>query len=281
MIYRWRLGYCTTPTFGSVAVDVVDLTAVNPGVTGKPKVLGGTFRSLNGTGTIDRIDTKNGWDLTLGPLEFADSWPVQRVWEQTKGPWMLYDQSRPNLLTGEQRLLTTWTNSAGTNLAERMDGAFSMAIAGTAQMGSATNSDRSLLVPVVAGTSYFCAVSAAGTGAWSLAISVGWYGISGTTALSTSSLGSFTVASALSTNTILDGSRSAVRVGAAATAPANALYAQIRLTCSVAAVDISDPVLLASPTDPGPAWFVVDVDNFAPTFLLPGETGISLALSEM
>lgn len=281
-IYLWRFGVCTSSTFGSVAVDTINLPRVQVGMPIAPLVIGQSTRSLDGTLRTDRFAYKRTWKMTFGNWEsIAESWPVMRMREQYAGPWFVYDHSRPNLLNGEARLMSSWTNAAGSALTVRGDAAVSVAVAGVAQIGPSTSPSRVLLPSVVAGTSYFAAVSVRGAAGWSVSLSVAWFDAAGSAALSTSTLGPFTAASSLGSTLILDGRVSAARVGGSVVAPAGALFAQIRVAVSVAAADVSDPVLLPSPSDPGNALHVVNIADLGETFEQLNTASLIMSLEEV
>lgn len=283
----WRLGKCTNATFGSTVVDIVPIKMAI-GVSASREIIGGSSRALDGTLNTDLVSfgdkpvgKKRTWQGDMKPYAAQSTWwSALRLFEMYPGPWMLYDGTRPSLLSDQQRLLTSWTNSSGTALTPAADGRVSLTSSGTAWMGGSTVTDRTKLCPVTVGSQYFCGATVYGTGSWTASLTLAWFG-AGTTAIGTSSLGGWTAASALSKPYILDGSLRGSRVGGAATAPPSATHVQARWTISGAAVDFSDPVILDSPIDPGKTWHVVNIDSMAETSHIAGITSLALQMSEI
>jgi hypothetical protein len=289
--FPYRFGRCTTSTFGSVAIDMIDLPRVQSGYQPADTPIGSATRYLDGTMRVDRRALKREWSsLPCGTsLSRAQWWPVKRIY-LASAVGMFYDQAIPNAMSGDQCLMqnSSWTNAAGTALVPRgtytgvADGALSLAIGGVAQLGPTTSPTRTLLVPVVAAQQYFAGCTVVGPGAWAVTVAIGWYDAAGSAALSTSTVASgVTAATALSTCLVLDGSVTGYRVGGAATAPAGALYAQVRISTATAAADVSDPVLLEGPSDPGNAMTVVIINEVKETVVMPNYTGIEMNLSEV
>lgn len=294
MIYPFRFGRCTVSTFGSVALDLINLPRVQQSIESTDTLIGATTRAIDGTARQDRFGLKREWAaLRLGVnLDRSVWWPVKRMF-LAGGSCMFMDFTVPNMLTSDQRLMqnSTWTNASGTVTAPRgtvavpggaLDGAVSLAISGVTQLGPTTSPTRTLLVPVVAGQQYFAGCTVVGTGAWAVTVAVGWYDAAGSAALSTSTVASGVVAAtALSTCYCLDGSVIGCRVGGSATAPAGALYAQIRISTATAAADVSDPALLEGPSDPGNAMTVVVVNEVPEVHQTVSAATLTLNLSEV
>lgn len=284
MAVPFRFGRCTSPTFGSVTLDMIDLPQVQVEMGAVDGLIGGSTRSLDGTMRQDRFALKREWaNVQLGGFQsLATWWPVKRLYA-AGGPWMFYDQTYPNLLSADEALMqaSTWTNATGTVATPRADGAVSLAIGGVVQQGPSTSPSHTLLTPVVVGQQYFAAFTVVGPGAWSVTPTVAWYTSAGTTALSTSTSGAVVKAGALSTCLCLDGSVTGYRIGFAATAPATAAYAQIRITTAVAAADISDPVFIYGPSDPGNAMTVVQINELQEVYSTNTNATLALNLSEV
>jgi hypothetical protein len=293
MAYPFRFGRCITSTYGSVVVDLIDLPHVQTGFSSNDQLIGGSSRALDGTLRTDTIAFKRQWpDLKLNPLlTRAQFWPVKQYY-LAPGPNMIYDQTIPSMLTGDQSLMqnSAWTNAAGTVTTARgtaaanglKDGAVSLAISGVTQLGPTTSPTRTLLVPVVAAQQYFAGCTVVGPGAWAVTVAIGWYDAAGSAALSTSTVASgITTATALSSCYCLDGSVIGYRVGGSATAPAGALYAQIRISTATATADVSDPVMIEGTGDPGNAMTVVQINSIDEIAMMPNIASLSLNLSEV
>lgn len=282
--YDFRFGKCTSPTYGSVTLDMISLPRVQANIEVSDKMLSSSSRSVDQTLRIDRFGLKREYPTFAlgGWMDMSLWWPVKRLYI-AGGPFMLFDHTIPNLLTGDQRLMqnSSWTNAAGTAVTTRLDGATSLAISGVAQMGPTTSPNRTLLTPVTAGAQYFAGCTLRGTGAYSVTISIAWYDLAGSAALSTTSLGAFTSSTGLSSCLMLDGSVSGVRAGGAATAPGGALYAQIRVTTATATVDVSDPVIVPGPADPGNAMTVVQLNEVPEIHGSVTYSGLTLNMSEV
>ena len=285
--YRWRFGVCTSSVFGAVTVDVTNLPRVQVAVTPfttSLTLIGASKRALDGTMRTDRFAMKRTWSLVLGHWEtVTESWPVMRLFGQSAGPWMFYDHSRPNLLSGPQRLMQagSWTDASGITLTARGDGAVSVAAGGVAQMGPSSGPSNGAMVPVAAGATYFAAMSVRGASGWTVTPAVAWFDGVSAAPLSVTTLPAATATSALSSVLVLDGTVTASRVGGSAVAPTGAMYGQLRVAVSGAAVDVSDPVLLVSPADPGHAMHVVNIDTLGEQFEAVNTTSLTMTLSEI
>ena len=112
--FRW--GVITSPGFGVVTTDMIDLPEIQEEIQAKDIVVGGVSTSLLGVLTADRLNMKRSWTIALGPQQLMASWwPVLRIWETYAGPFSFYDHARPNLLTGNQKLMqtSTWSDASG------------------------------------------------------------------------------------------------------------------------------------------------------------------------
>lgn len=281
--YPFRFGRCVNPTFGAVTLDMLDLPHVQASIAVSDSLIGGSTRSLDGTKRQDRFALKREWPaIVLGPWQAMSAWwPVKRLF-LAGGPWLFFDHTLPNSLVGDARLMQngTWTTAAGAGVSTRGDGAVSLAAGGVVQQGASASPSRALLTPVVAGGQFFAGCTVRGPGAWTVTVTIAWWDAAGAAALSTT-VGTFTASTALSSCLILDGSDVGYRVGIAGTAPAGTLYAQIRLAITGAAGDVSDPVLIDGPTDPGNAMTVVLVNDMSETHTIVTKASMSLNLSEV
>ena len=279
--YTFRFGRCTSPTFGAVTLDMIDLPHVQMNFTASDVNIGGSTRSLDGTKRMDRFGLKREWPaLQVGVVRSVPVWaPVKRMWK-AGGPWLFFDQSAENLLGGDARLMQngSWTNAAGAPLTPRLDGAISLAAGAVAQQGPTVSPASSLLTPVVAGTQYFAGCTVRGTG-WTTTVTVAWFTATGP--LTTASSAGVTAATALSTCRVLDGSVMGSRVGFSATAPAGAVFAQVRIAVAAAAADVSDPVLVPGPSDPGNAMTVVLINTLGEQHNIATIAGLTMDLSEV
>lgn len=276
----FRFGYCSVPTYGAVTADVGDIR-LQRDIKVTQTRYGGTYRSASGTATRDELGRKWRWAATVKPFrDITEWWPIHRRVEQWQGLWMFYDVTRPSRMTDAQGLMQTWTNSTGADLSERADGGINVGVGSNCQMGTSTGPARTLLVPVVAGQSYFYGMSVYGSGAWTVTPTIAWYDAAGSAALSTTVGSAQTATTALSSHKYLDGSIRASRIGVAGVAPAGAVYAQCRALVGGSACDLSDPVLMDGTTDPGHAWFVVDVDDWDMTHHFETRASSNLTLTE-
>lgn len=267
MPHPFRFGVCTNPAFGVQTFDVLDLPHVQADIAETVTVIGGGDRALDGTYYSDRLAIKSSWQVELAPWQsLLQWWPVLRLFETYVGPWLWFNHTRPNLIVGTSRLMAGWTGTA------RPDGAVPLAAGGSTVQGDSA--------PVLAGQLYWCGVSVYGPGAWSAAVSATWLNSSGGT-VSTGSLGTFTKASTTGRAKILDGSVSATRCGAAVTAPAGAVAARLTVAVTGSAADVSDPVVVPGPSDPGAALTLVSVSAVDPVHHLPGLATLSLELLEV
>jgi hypothetical protein len=265
MPYPFRFGMCTNPAFGVQTFDAVDLPHVQANIEETVTVVGGGDRALDGTYYTDRLAVKSAWKLDLGPWQTLTMWwPVLRLFETYVGPWFWFNQTRPNLIP--DRLMVNWTG------VDRVDGAIPLAAgASTVQADTA---------PVLAGQQYWIGASVYGQGAWTATITCAWLSSTGAT-LSTGAVGTFTKNSVGQLVKILNGSVSATRCGSALTAPAGAVATRMTVAVSGSAADVSDPVVVPGPTDPGAALTLVSVSGVSPVHHMPGYASLSLDLLEV
>ena len=289
MSYAFRFGRCTNPTFGAVALDMIDLPHVQMNFAASDVNVGSSTRALDGTKRMDRYGLKREWPaLQVGVYRSVAVWaPVKRMWK-AGGPWLFYDHTTENLLGGDARLMQngSWSDiDTNAVFVPRLDGTIAnLGINHTASQGPGTSPPRSVLTPVTAGQLYSAYVTVNGPAGWSVAtVNVAWYDAVSAAPISVSTVaGGVSLATAASTTLILDGSVYGGRVGGSATAPAGAVYAQIRVTNSAnSAIDVSDPNFIPGPSDPGNAMTVVLINKLDEQHNTATIAGLTMDLSEV
>lgn len=281
---QFKFGICTTATIGSAVVDMVTIPGPAQDATVEAQLIGGTTRSLDGTQRADRFALKR--KFTIVPLGFAsnvDYWSVLRYWKRFVGPWILFDQTVPNLLTSDQKLLITWTDASGVNAPERLDGAVNVAAGATVQMGPATSPTAVQLVPVTVGQQYSAGVGLcpSSSSSWAATLKLTWYGAT-FASISSSTVALTPASSPVLSHRYLDGSQTARRYALAATAPAGAVYGQISVAnTGTGSIDVLDPALITGPSDPGNAWVLVNIDAMPEIHNKPQTASLTMQMSEV
>jgi hypothetical protein len=256
----FHFGSILTPGQGAAATfDLVDLPGVMANIRASSPMVGGISTNLIGGLTIDRVNIKRKWEVQLRPhLAIESWWPVLRFWEQGVGSFLFVDHTRPNKLRPLQRVGQGWYYGA-TPLTPRVDGALVNPAATSSQMGLSSNPVRANLAPVTAGTTYWCGGTFYSVAAFAVTGQVAWWGTTGASPISTTTLFTGAGSSSGTPTPILDGSISGRRIGLAVAAPAGATYAQLIFTATTGTFDIIDPTICPGATDPGNETFLVAI----------------------
>ena len=280
----FRFGVCTSAALGGgTAVDIVTIPGPSGAVTVEDQLIGGMKRSLDGTLRMDRFTLKRKFTLTPTPYApNTEYWSVLRFWKAYQGPYIYFDQSVANLLTSDQKLLTSWTDRNGVAVPVRADGGLNLVASGVAQIPP----NAAQMVPVTTGQQYtfgigLCGAGGVGPGApWWAVMTISWRSATGVQlSLSTTTLRGN---APQDTFKYLDGSLTAGRYWLTATAPAMAAYAQIVITNSgSSAVDMLDPSIIPGPSDVGSAYTLVAITAIPEVHHRPQTASLTLTLEEV